>query len=233
MYVPLTSIRFWAVCFGFVAGLLPLVSARQQRHVVHKIWGSGGYVLYEDQLDESLLLHRPIRNPQGKPQSDLLSNFLGRDIRYGVRAVILTRADLGHSELTAIESLPRLMLIDFNGSALPSNGLDHFDEMSQLKLLFLSNCNLDDHTLNSIANLRRLKVLYLNHNRITGHNLDKLADLHELEVLDLSFNPINDDHLSQLSRLESLKHLSLVGTEVSPQAVNELKRRLPRAHIYH
>ncbi len=84
-----------------------------------------------------------------------------------------------------------------------------------------------------LSQARRLKSLDLGRNKISDRDLrDIVLACPHLEQLTLDFNDITSDGALELAKLRGLRTLDLSFTSVGPNAVYEIKRKIPEIIIY-
>ncbi|MBI4718984.1 MAG: hypothetical protein HY763_14350 [Planctomycetes bacterium] len=161
--------------------------------------------------------------------------------------------DAGLAHLTTLRSLRALRLDD---TATSSAGLEHLAALRGLATLTLDGTGITDAGLDSLKPLSLLDTLSLGRTRITGTGLERLvaltlltwlslegaattdaglehlAALRGLVWLSLSGTAITDAGLKHLTACVALRALHIRGTRVTEDGVSNLRRALPRCHVF-
>ncbi|MGD0900737.1 MAG: hypothetical protein ABR915_23135 [Thermoguttaceae bacterium] len=188
--------------------------AEKQSEAVKAI-GGWGSVIYRGNPQSGL-------EPPGPPW---LRNVLGDDFLADVLlASVHDDAAMQHlKHLTGLETL--WLTVSGNDDELgPVNdaGLEHLEELDQLKELMIYGSRISEAALRHIGNLSGLRELDLFEARITGEGLRHIGKLTKLESLNLGNVQITDRDLGHLQALAQLQWLSLEGTGFTPAGLSHL-----------
>ena len=161
----------------------------------------------------------------------------------------LTKADLAEitylylpinqlRSVAGLEKLPNLRKLNLNANQLTKipAGLDKLTNLTELRLSKNQLTNVD-----GLKNLPNLNILWLDQNQLTF--VDGLEKLTNLEWLWLNKNQLtnlerlylNKNQLTNVDGLEKLKnleHLRLDDNQLANSKIAQLKKALPKAHIY-
>ncbi len=104
--------------------------------------------------------------------------------------------------------------------------------LHKLEKLDLGATGVGDDVLDAIRDCPQLSELSLAYDDITDAGLPKLRSLPNLSSLRLQYTYLTDAGLKTLQELKNLKYLEVEGTAVSKQAVDEIRRVLPKLEIF-
>jgi serine/threonine protein kinase len=143
----------------------------------------------------------------------------------GVPVVEVSLADrkITDADLTQIEPLTQLRVLDVASTGVTDAGLKHLEGLSRINSLNLSGCPVTDAGLSCLRSLSQLSELDLSRSRTTNAGLKHLEGLTRLRYLILIGTEVTDAGLSHLERLTQLEELHLVGTRVNGTGLRHLK----------
>ncbi len=154
---------------------------------------------------------------------------------------------------------PRLQYVEtlfLDGTQVTDRGLEHFEDMQELRNLSLGSTAVTNSGLSHLAKLTRLEWLnlcgtgipdrtiawyarFFNRHELKGSFASKVTDaglanlrqLTRLKQLNLRMTEITDAGLEHLKRLSQLRYLDLDGTQVTSAGVRKLQQSLPNCKI--
>ncbi len=127
-----------------------------------------------------------------------------------------------------IDCLDTVTLVTLCNAQGPGAELSQIANLSSLEDLNLWGSAISDAGMVRLAHLSRLKSLILNRTSISDAGLIHVGRLVHLEHLHIENNRITDAGLRHLKGLTRLRSLWLKGTDVSEEAIDELRKQLPR-----
>jgi len=136
--------------------------------------------------------------------------------------------DAGLVHLEGMKGLKRLNL----GKKISDAGAKHLKNLTNLEVLDLAGTALTNAGVFYLRNMTKLQVLDLSNTQITDAGLEHLKDLKELRRLFLYRTQITDAGLSHLKGFGKLKYLDLTATKTTDNAVNDLRKALPKTTIF-
>ncbi|PAY17942.1 hypothetical protein CKO51_18180 [Rhodopirellula sp. SM50] len=117
--------------------------------------------------------------------------------------------------------------LDLSGTKVTNADLSRLRSLPSLISLSFENTAIDDEGLATIVELQpNLEKLFLSHTKVTDSGLKCLGRLGELVCLDLAGCKINDAGLVHLQSLEGLKAVGLKSTRVSRTGMERLSEAL-------
>lgn len=103
--------------------------------------------------------------------------------------------------------------------------------LKQLVSVDLSATKVTDRGVATLSGAENLRMVRLGETGVTDAALDTLGKLKSLESVSLYGTAVTDAGVNKLANLSNLKHLYLAGTKVTPNALTELKKKLPQCQI--
>ena len=103
--------------------------------------------------------------------------------------------------------------------------------MPNVTELVIFDAQITDAGLEQLRHSRQLKVLHLARTPVTDSGLSHVGKLNSLTYLDLSRSQITGNGLPHLHRLSKLRQLDLRGVSLPEEAVNQLRKQLPKARL--
>ncbi|HIG80262.1 MAG TPA: hypothetical protein EYQ62_01160 [Verrucomicrobiales bacterium] len=128
-------------------------------------------------------------------------------------------------DITLVGELTNLERLDFAGGDISDPAA--LAKLTKLRSLQIYNCGLKDFS--ALSGLDSLEELNASGNKVS--NLSSLKGLTKLRVLALNQNLIKD--VSPLSGLKSLEWMNLMDNPISREAIEALKKALPKCKIEH
>jgi hypothetical protein len=136
----------------------------------------------------------------------------------------------GLKKLTPLASLKTLRMEEV--MQVPGEGLEVLATLPLLEHVRLKGTKLSVDDVERLAKIPNLIELGLDHTNVGDDHLEKLPPALNLRTLWLSKSAVTDVGLVHLHKMESLQKIYLHATSVTSQGVDELKRALPRCHVY-
>jgi hypothetical protein len=146
--------------------------------------------------------------------------------------LFLHTASVTDKGLKNFERMTRLRKLGFRKAAITGAGLTHLRGLTELEDLFLMDTNVDDAGLASLAGMSGLRRLCLSGTKVTDTGLANLRQMSRLESLDLALTQVTDAGLANLGDLKQLEDLRVSGTSVTADAVEELRKSLPKLGMF-
>ena len=103
--------------------------------------------------------------------------------------------------------------------------------LGELEWLILDGTKVTNAGMQQIKGLSKLKTLYTSKTRVGDDGLAFIAELGQLERLKINETPISDRGLLKLKGLKSLTYLEIHQTAVTDDAIEELRRALPKLEV--
>lgn len=103
--------------------------------------------------------------------------------------------------------------------------------LKQLVAVDLTSTKVTDRGVATLSGAENLRMVRLGETGVTDAALDTLGKLKSLESVSLYGTSVTDAGVNKLAGLSNLKHLYLAGTKVTPNALTELKKKLPQCQI--
>ena len=244
MVVSLRGLMLFILVFGIWLGWR-VNRANSQRRAVAEVLKAGGYVYYDNQYKDHVL----IRSRQNaKPWApEWLRRWVGDEFFQEVIAVSLYNrgssppvTDKTLAAITAFDRLEQLSLVhqaitdaqlarlsrltalrDLNLRACPAVtnvGLVHLRGLTELRFLDLAESGVTDDGLETLSELRHIESLRLKATKQTDAGITRIAARwgETLKELELSSCPgVTDAGLARLSGLTELETLSLTHTRIT------------------
>jgi hypothetical protein len=221
---------------GIGTAATTLRNVGRQRDAVAEFRGAGGAVYYRDQLDADGSFLLELQNkPPGPPwlrkllgddffrtvekadvDSDAACEFLPQFDHLRIVVVREGVTDAGLEHLNELRQLRDLVLIN-NG--LTGAGFEHIAELTWLEHLSLRGTHSGDAELERLRAMAKLRYLGLEETKVTDAGLRHLEGLTNLEELRLDETQVGDAGVERLKGLARLRKLSLSGTRISDAAV--------------
>jgi hypothetical protein len=142
--------------------------------------------------------------------------------------LFLDTAKVTDKGLENFERMTRLQKLGFDKAAMTGAGLTHLRGLTKLEDLYLALTNVDNAGLASLAGMSGLRRLCLSGTKVTDTGLANLRQMSRLESLDLALTQVTDAGLANLRDLKQLEELRVSGTSVTADAVEELRKSLPK-----
>jgi tRNA A-37 threonylcarbamoyl transferase component Bud32 len=136
--------------------------------------------------------------------------------------------------LKHLPALPDLQELAFNQDVtrVTNDGLAPLAQLRMLRSLDIGNLDwLSDDGLRHLSGLRNLQTLQIHNTHVGDAGMAHLKDLTRLNTLYLYNTMVTDRGLAHLHGLRNLSTLHLKGLTLSDEAVNALRRALPKVHI--
>jgi len=95
--------------------------------------------------------------------------------------------------LRHLKTLPRLALLDLDGSSVTDKDLQSLRHFPALEVLCLSGTDISDAGLEHVATISTLERLFLDRTNVKGSGLAHLKGLPRLTHLGLSGTPLDDE----------------------------------------
>jgi hypothetical protein len=223
-----------SVAMGAVATTMR--AAARQRDAVAEFCAAGGWVYYRDQLDADGSFLLELQNkPPGPPwlrkllgddffrtveqadvDSDAACKYLPQFDQLRIVVVREGVTDAGLEHLNELRQLRDLVL--FN-DGLTSAGFEHIAELTWLEHLSLRGTHTGDAELERLRPMAKLRHLGLEETKVTDAGLRHLEGLTSLEDLRLDKTQVGDAGVGRLKGLARLRKLGLSGTRISDAAV--------------
>jgi hypothetical protein len=130
---------------------------------------------------------------------------------------------LDETGLEHLDDLPNLRSLTLRGNRVTDAELVHLEPLTKLETLFLTGTSVSDAGLVHLKSLTRIRTLWLSDDNVSDDGLRNLSDLTEIEFLVLSRTRISDAGVVQLKSFRRLKRLDLDGTDVTDAGLDPLK----------
>ncbi len=148
--------------------------------------------------------------------------------------LVIRNVRLDDLELTRLEGLDELTLLDLTGTNATDAVLEEIRCLRHLAMLGLARTRITDAGLAQIRSLSELQILDLGRTAVTDAGLAQIQKLDQLEYLILTEINITDAGLTHLKSMKRLKTLVLTNDlTITADGVNDLQRALPNCAIDH
>ncbi len=229
--------------------------ARIQRDAIARIDRSGGWLMFDDQVDENGLNRTPstpawqgwvgrtlgddfVRKPRnlfmnGRPRGPLSEEtWRAMADLTDLVAIHLPGDDVDDGRLASLKRFHNLRVLDLSDNDRVTNaGIAHLANLDRLMNLRLGWTGIDDVGLIHLKKLTRLQYLDLTGTRITDAGSPHLKLLGRVEFLDLQGTGVTDAALNEIGAMANLKEVVLPIKGVTAEGVATLKRLAPRLRI--
>jgi serine/threonine protein kinase/Leucine-rich repeat (LRR) protein len=148
-----------------------------------------------------------------------------------LESVDLSRTTFGDADLPRLTPLASLVDLSLAGTQITDQGLAQWKGPPRLRRLVLDGVPLRGPGLAGLKSLPALVDLQLACPTLTDFACKPLAELKSLKRLSLATSAVTDEGLGPLGSLQDLEELDLSGTKVTPQAVDALRKKLPKCRI--
>ncbi len=148
-----------------------------------------------------------------------LGGEVGVDDAGVVRTIDLCDTQITDAGLEHLEELTDLKWLDLSGTQVTDAGLEHLKGLTNLE------------GLHRLEGLTKLWELHLEGTRVTDAGLAHLKGLRRLRFLWLRGTQVTDAGLEHLQGLTSLERLHLNNTQVTDEGVQKFRQALPTCEI--
>ena len=170
--------------------------------------------------DSASVIEEAIRNELKKPKGKITqADYLN------VKQLLIYKVGKPVKDITLVGKLTNLEQLEFAGGDISDPA--PLAKLTKLWHLQINECKLQD--LSALSGLDSLEELSASGNQIS--DLSSLKGLKKLRTIALNNNLIKD--ASPLFRLKSLKWVNLKGNPISREAIEALKKALPKCKIEH
>jgi hypothetical protein len=149
-------------------------------------------------------------------------------VDHRARNLCLSHTAVTDQGLARLSGMDQLEWLDLSFTSIGDEGLAQFSAAMKLNQLNLEATRVTDAGLDVVAQFRQLEELDLSQTVIGDEGVAKLVPLTRLKILWLTGTSTSDVGLSVLSALRNLEQLDVSGTRVTRDALDSLKKRLPR-----
>ena len=191
--------------------------AEQQRRAVAAILELGGAVTYQSQYPVD-----PLVESRGFIRRTL-EDRLPQDYFDEVNHVSLMSTSVTDADLSQIEKLRALRIINLLRTQATDVGLQHLGRCRTLTVITLQGTHVTDAGLAHLQGLSSLEALNLGHTRVTDAGLAHLQGFRALRHLDLAKTQVTDVGLVHLQGLRALDDLDLQNTQVTDAGLAHLE----------
>lgn len=144
---------------------------------------------------------------------------------FRVRSINLAgNKQLVNADLSSIQWLPKLQALNFEGTEINDQGLEHLHDLPALEVLNVHGTNVTDASVKLFATFPKLRVLDLSSTKITDAGMPGLGAM-KLVDLGLSGIPIGDAGFAHL-KIATLGGLSVTDTKLTDAGVQHISRNL-------
>jgi Leucine Rich Repeat (LRR) protein len=157
--------------------------------------------------------------------TDLLLRRLARTTT--LTYLSLAGTQISDDGLQHLQNMKQLKVLSLARTAVTDAGLKQLQPLGQLEYLGLRGTKVTDDGLQTVAGFRRLKGLHLGDTAITSRGIAALKPLAKLDFLRLRGTKIGDEAIEPLSELAALRRLDVGGTAISDAGVARLREKLP------
>jgi hypothetical protein len=130
-----------------------------------------------------------------------------------------------------LKRLSRLDTVTLDWSKMTGASYSRLGELKGIEHLSLSGIPASDSEIQHLGQITSIKRLYLVGCPISDDGVKHLKQLPDLQVLSLIRTKITDACVDDLASMKKLTLLAVGGTLMSPQAMADLKARLPRVEV--
>jgi len=150
-----------------------------------------------------------------------------------LRELALRDTDIDGPGLVHLEALPRLSGLNLGLTMVGDESAEILSRMTGLRELLLFHAEMSDAGVAKIEALKELRTLSLEEcgDGITDVSMVAVSRMLRLQHLDLMGTRVTDSGLALLHTLKSLKWIELCSTWVSEEAVEALKKAMPRCRV--
>ncbi len=120
-----------------------------------------------------------------------------------------------------IQNLPELRRINYDGTSITADTIDHFRNLPELSELSFANTEIDRWS-DSFLELPSLEALDLSGTKIQDLKEARLDELSQLKRLDLHGLPLDREAFKKIAALEKLQSLDLRDTEAESSDLHHL-----------
>jgi len=203
--------------------------ARRQREAVEAIEKLGGWVRFDYQVNQSIVLASS--PPPQPPGPEWLRRVLGDDFFAKVVSADLHNTQATDAWLEHLDGLPHLQQLNLMGTPVSDAGVQHVERLGELRVLSLDSTQVTDAGLDRLRGLGQLQLLLLCNTKITDAGLMRLKGLRQLQSLWLYGTSVTDAGLEHLKELSHLQHLELSRTQVTDEGVKRFQHVMPNCRI--
>lgn len=182
-----------SVAIGWLS--MQYVASYDERCAASAFEALGARVYYDFQWDE-----------QDRPTEPVAPIWMLRWFSH-VRAITGDTCAVTDSQLTHLNALPKLEILDLTRTRVSGAGFRNVHELRHLKGLYLAGTDCNDQGLAELARFVGLKHIIL------------------------SQTPVSDVGIVHLEQLTNLQSLRLDGTRCSQQGLIRLRQKFPRCQI--
>jgi internalin A len=198
--------------------------AEQQRAMVRRVQGLGGYVRYAE-----------ASSGESWPVSTL-RRWLPRDyfdplIEINLEATKTKAASARDGDLADLSRFKHLRELWLNGTEITDATLAKIGDLKELRVVNLRGTKITDQGLANLAELTELQILNLRDTKVGNDGLAHVKGLTQLQILNLRNTRIDDAGTESLPGLVQLQSLFLDSTRVTDERKTELRAALPKCDI--
>ncbi len=199
-------------------GLLcvPVFRARRQAAAVAAMKKLRCSIVYDYQL------RRATSVPRVPPGPTWLRRWIGDDYFTNVVEMSVNDPKTGDADLNHLQDLPRLEVLELDGTHAGNQGLKYLAALKRLRKLSLRRTAVTDEGLASIEFLIKLTSLDLSETLVTDSGLLSLKKLVNLSALNIAGTQVNDTGIGELDSLKELEWLDLGRTNVTGEGLAPL-----------
>ncbi len=143
---------------------------------------------------------------------------------FDVTEVQLAGRPVTTEQLTALDGLPRLRLLDLGSTSVTDTDFARLTNLPALDWLSLSGTKITDKALTGITRFQGLAYLELNNTALTNAAIGHLANHPTLRELHLTNTAVTDTGVVGLAAVPKLTALSLAGTKITDAGLARLAR---------
>ncbi len=145
----------------------------------------------------------------------------------------ISYTNVGGKGIALLKNFPKLTKLYLAGLNGVNEGLEGLNGNDVLEEVYFNNSDLNDKGMNLIKTFKKLRKLSITFCMVSDKSMDCLLELPLLEELFVGPS-ITDKSIESLKKLNSIKTIDFGNnSSVSENAINELKRALPNAHVFH
>ena len=128
-------------------------------------------------------------------------------------------------------SLPKLTMLDLNGTKIADAGLEALASFPGLLDLRIGGTAVTDAGMRSIAKITRLRSLGLFNTKVTNAGIAELRGLSGLEFLNILGTKVDDGAVKTISGFKNLQILKLYRSQLTVAGTTALRQALPNVKL--
>jgi serine/threonine protein kinase len=150
------------------------------------------------------------------------------EAEFEVEILDLTGVAVTDADLTRIQGLRRLTLLNLNETPVGDVGLSHLRDLPQLRGLYLSRTQVGDNGVKTLASRHSgIEILHAIDSHVSDDGLTSLVSWPMLSELHLAELNLTDAAVETLTKLSRLKSVNLQQTRTTRPGVDQLRTALP------